>query len=157
MSDIIFRDKLQKYKVIISKTAYNNMIFYCQNSNDVEIGGILIGNYSSDSVTAYILQATDKPVDSKCLKRSFIRGNEGLIDVLDYAWKQGRYYVGEWHFHPNSLSIPSMTDMQQMNRLSVNQKLHCPEPILVIIGKKKQYEMTVQIHFKDIVVNLLRE
>ena len=54
--------------------------------------------------------------------------------ILDLAWDQGQYYLGEWHYHPNVSSTPSKTDKKQMIILSQDSKLKCPEPILIIVG-----------------------
>lgn len=68
---------------------------------------------------------------SKC---TFYRGIDGLKRILDLAWDQGQYYLGEWHYHPNASSAPSNIDKNQMIVLSQDQKLKCPEPILIIVG-----------------------
>ena len=50
--------------------------------------------------------------------------------------KKDQYYIGEWHFHPYSSPFPSATDLQTMHSLSEEEYLHCPEPILIIVGGK---------------------
>ena len=40
-------------------------------------------------------------------------------------WNQGRYYLGEWHYHPNTSSLPSGIDNNQMIKLSRDKKLIC--------------------------------
>lgn len=134
MSDIIFRDNNKTYSVVLNANAYKKMVKYCIQSNPYETGGVLLGNYSGDQSTANILQATPPPKNSKHLKNSFYRSNHGLQKVLDLLWTQGKYYIGEWHYHPNSLPIPSGTDINQMISLANNKELMCPEPILIIIG-----------------------
>ncbi|MDR7855520.1 Mov34/MPN/PAD-1 family protein [Tissierella sp.] len=136
MSDLFFQDKNQLYSINLNKIAYEKMLKYCTKSNPYETGGILLGNYSADQSTANILQATPPPKNSKHLKCNFCRGTDGLQKVLDSAWIQGQYYIGEWHYHPNSLPIPSSTDINQMISLANDKKLMCPEPILIIIGER---------------------
>ena len=59
-----------------------------------------------------------------------------LLPLLDSFWKKDQYYIGEWHFHPYSSPFPSATDLQTMHSLSEEEYLHCPEPILIIVGGK---------------------
>jgi len=37
----------------------------CEASGDAETGGILVGRYSHDRSTAYVLEATPAPLDSR--------------------------------------------------------------------------------------------
>jgi integrative and conjugative element protein (TIGR02256 family) len=110
------------------------MLIHCAISNPFETGGILIGNYTPNQLTAHILQITLPPKNSRLSKRAFYRGINGLKGGLDSAWNKGQYYLGEWHYHPNSSAMPSNIDKNQMIGLSQDPKLKCPEPILVIIG-----------------------
>lgn len=106
----------------------------CEESNPYETGGTVIGRYSDNGVTAFIFEITNSPDDSIREMTSFKRGINGLQKRLDKLWKDNLYYLGEWHYHPNSLPIPSHSDIEQMISLSHNIKLNCPEPILIIIG-----------------------
>ena len=134
MDNLFFQDTNQSFSINIEKKAYEQMLHYCVISNPYETGGILIGNYSSNQATANILQITPPPKNSRHAKYNFWRSSRGLKGTLDTAWKDGQYYLGEWHYHPNAPADPSNTDIKQMITLSNNKKLKCPEPILIIIG-----------------------
>ena len=134
MDKLFFQDKDQLYSVKFNTNIYEQMLDYCALSNPYETGGILIGNYSSDQAIANILQITPPPKNSRRSKCTFYRGIDGLKKILDLAWDQGQYYLGEWHYHPNASSTPSKTDKKQMIILSQDSKLKCPEPILIIVG-----------------------
>ena len=134
MDNLLFQDKNQSYSVKFDTKAYEQMLYYCAISNPYETGGILIGNYSSNQAIANILQITPPPKNSRHSKCTFYRGIDGLKRILDLAWDQGQYYLGEWHYHPNASSAPSNIDKNQMIVLSQDQKLKCPEPILIIVG-----------------------
>lgn len=143
---MVFEDRNQSYNIYLCKEAYEQMIFYCRNSNSYETGGVLIGNYSQNQNIANILQITPPPKNSKHSKCSFHRGSGGLKELLDTLWNQGLYYLGEWHYHPNASAIPSHTDLNQMFDLSINVDLKCPEPILVIIGgNEKGWSISVGV------------
>lgn len=111
----------------------------CDESNPNETGGIIIGKYSDDRLTAYISEISNPPDDSVKKKTFFKRGIRGLQKRLDTLWKDSYYYLGEWHYHPDSLPTPSSSDIKQMISFSQNKKLNCPEPILIIIGGNKNH------------------
>lgn len=134
MNSLFFQDVNQSFSINLEKEAYEQMLHYCAISNTYETGGILIGNYSTNQMTANILQTSPPPENSRHAKYNFWRGSRGLKGTLDTAWKMGQYYLGEWHYHPNATADPSNTDIKQMIILSNDKKLKCPEPILIIIG-----------------------
>ena len=118
---------------------------YCTDAGSSETGGILVGHYSEDLSLAIVLEATPPPTDSRRGHTWFVRGVGGLRDMLSKRWraKERTYYVGEWHFHPAFEPKPSEVDFSSARAIANDQALHCPEPILLIIGgtKKTGYEM----------------
>lgn len=156
MDNLFFQDVNQLYSIKLEKNVYEQILYYCAISNPYETGGILIGNYSSNQVTANILQTTPPPKNSRHAKHSFHRSSRGLKKILDTAWNQGQYYLGEWHYHPNASSIPSNIDRNQMIVLSRDKKLKCPEPILIIIGGYKgNWNINVRLYVsgQEIIMN----
>ena len=132
--DYVFRSDDNNYTVVICPDTYAKIMLECEKYNGLETGGILIGNYSKDNGVAYI-KDSNVPEDSKHYKTKFFRGTYGLNKLLDKKWSEGEYYLGEWHYHPNSSSKSSRLDDIQMIKFSNNKKLNCPEPILLIIGE----------------------
>jgi integrative and conjugative element protein (TIGR02256 family) len=150
MDNLFFQDTNQSFSVNLIKEVYKQMIHYCTISNSYETGGILIGDYSSNQITANVLQATPPPKDSRYAKYNFWRGCNGLQRTLDTAWKSGQYYLGEWHYHPNAPAVPSYADISQMFTLSKDKKLKCPEPILIIIGgSSSNWEISINVFTKN--------
>lgn len=134
------------YRVELSQVIIDKLYTICQNARNEETGGILIGSYSSDQLTAYITDVTGAPRGSIQTGTTFYRANTGLIDVLDTLWKQGVYYLGDWHFHPKARARPSRVDIIQMQQFSRDVRLKCPEPILVIIGGgKRKWEIGIYL------------
>ena len=129
----IFRSEDKKYTITIYETAFSKIILECEKYMNLETGGILIGKYSKDNSFAYIKDSFS-PIDSKHYSNRFLRGTFGINKILDKKWKEGEYYLGEWHYHPNASSKSSKVDDMQMIKFSINKKLNCPEPILLIIG-----------------------
>ena len=138
MDDLFFQDRKRLYSIYLRVEAYEQMLVYCRKSNPYETGGILIGNYSADQISANIFQITSPITNSRRSKNNFRRGSVGLKNILDSMWNQGLYYIGEWHYHPNSSSSPSNIDKNQMIILSQDKNLKCPEPILMIVGGRTE-------------------
>ncbi len=131
--EYVFRSDDNNFTVIIYEATYDKIVEECEKSVNMETGGILIGNYSKNNSIAFINDSYS-PKDSKHFKSKFLRGTDGINKILDKKWGEGEYYLGEWHYHPNSSSKSSLVDDAQMIEFSNNKKLNCSEPILVIIG-----------------------
>ena len=132
--DYVFKSKDNNYTIIICEATYAKIILECEKYINLETGGILIGNYSKDNSIAYIKDSINSPNNSKHYPHKFFRGTNGVNKILDKKWEEGVYYLGEWHYHPNTSSKSSKLDDIQMLKFSNNKKLNCPEPILIIIG-----------------------
>lgn len=110
----------------------------CRDSGALEIGGILMGRYADDSMVAVVTEATPPPRDSQRGPTWFARGAVGLRELLASRWKARDrvYYIGEWHYHPADVIIPSSEDFAQMAAIGRSGEYRCPEPILVIVGRR---------------------
>jgi integrative and conjugative element protein (TIGR02256 family) len=112
---------------------------YCCDAGSSETGGILVGSYSDDLSLAIVREATPPPPDSRRGRSWFIRGVNGLRDLLSNRWreKERTFYIGEWHFHPVNHVEPSGDDFAQMRLISQAQEYECKAPLLLILGAGK--------------------
>jgi integrative and conjugative element protein (TIGR02256 family) len=112
---------------------------YCRDAATVETGGILIGRHSDDLAIAIVHEATPPPTDSKQGRSRFMRGVNGLSEMLGKRWnaKERTFYLGEWHFHPANHVEPSCDDFAQMIEIGRTQDYDCKEPLLLILGASK--------------------
>lgn len=117
--------------------------------NQTETGGIIVGYYSDNLLEVYITNFYNPPKDSKLGVASFVRGVNGLEKLLQNEWKHGKYYLGDWHLHPYNNPIASCQDLKQLTLNSKDNDLHCPEPIMVIIGGIDNKEINVYIHMDN--------
>ena len=124
----------EELEIHIGKSIFQKIEQYCSIRPECETGGIIVGYYSLDCCSAIISNVTEAPVDSKFRRSSFYRGIAGLAEYIEKLWKQGEYYLGEWHYHPENLPTPSEVDNRQMLSISRNKKFACPEPVLIIAG-----------------------
>ncbi len=135
---ICFQSDDMSYGVKISLKNIRYMHELCMNALPNETGGILVGYYSDDCAWAKITKIIGPPAGSTHRPRFFLRNSGSLLKMLESLWQKNQYYIGEWHYHPFSSPLPSTTDLQTMHNLSVDKKLHCPEPIMIIIGGAPQ-------------------
>ena len=127
----------KQYTVLISKSCLLKMTEMAQTHYPNEVGTSLVGCYSDDGFKASVLELAPLSPDSKGSRTSFHRGVVGLRNFFRKLRKKfsgRRYYVGEWHSHPNATPIPSNTDNQNQLEIAEDMKTECPECILIIIG-----------------------
>lgn len=129
-----YADNNSVYGVKISEQDIKHIYRLCMKAYPYETGGILIGRYSEDQKWAEISSITAPPKGSKHTRSNFIRNGKGIITLLDRLWNKHIYYLGEWHYHPGCSPQPSAIDRSTMFMLSKRKELHCPEPLLLIIG-----------------------
>lgn len=100
-----------------------------------EFGGFLIGYYSDNNKHLHITD-TILPKKFKASKYSFERSANGIEKKLGSYYKENpqKFYVGEWHTHPDNSPIPSLTDISAINAIINNQNSSIANPVLLIIG-----------------------
>lgn len=133
--------------VEIPEKLIKKLITACKLSYPYECGGILIGYYTENCTSAIVSSITNQKGNHRT---RFFRDESGLIRLLNKQWSKGYYYIGEWHYHPDSSSRPSTIDINTMRKLSMSNGLKCPEPILMIIGGKDgNWNYNLSITTKD--------
>ncbi|QSX23902.1 Mov34/MPN/PAD-1 family protein [Priestia megaterium] len=135
MNKLIFKDKKSIYRVSITQKLMIQIQKLCHSALPNETGGILIGYYTDECNLAVITKIIKAPSDSKSGPTWFYRGTYGIKQKLDALWKDKKqFYIGEWHYHPNSSSKLSYQDIKQMTSIANSPSYSCPEPILLIVG-----------------------
>jgi integrative and conjugative element protein (TIGR02256 family) len=116
-----------------------------------EFGGFLIGNYSYDQ-THLSITNTILPNKFKGTPYLFERDTIGIENKLKqfYAEEPKKFYLGEWHTHPNNLPIPSGTDINAINSIANHKEVSIKNPIMLIIGyNKTKVELGFYVQFKN--------
>ncbi|MGN6638024.1 MAG: Mov34/MPN/PAD-1 family protein [Mucilaginibacter sp.] len=116
-----------------------------------EFGGLLVGNYSADKKTVLVTE-TLLPKAYKSSKYSFERGSNGfrkkLLDLYNQA--EPKFYVGEWHTHPNGRPNPSFTDMCALKKIADHEEVHITSPVMLIVGlNANAVELGFYVYFKN--------
>lgn len=136
-SSLRWQSDCGRYTVLISKSCLLKMVGMAQEHYPNEVGTSLVGCYSDDGFQASVLELAPLSPDSKGSRISFYRGVAGLRNFftkLRETFSGRRYYVGEWHSHPDGEPIPSGTDNRNQLEIAKDIKTGCPECILIIIG-----------------------
>ena len=132
-----WKSTCKRYTVIISKPCILKMSEIAQEHYPNEVGSSLVGAYSHDGFQAYVLEVAPLSSDSKGTPTSFYRGTAGLrgfYKKLRRGFFGRRYYVGEWHSHPDGTPFPSDTDNATQLNIAQDVNTACRECILVVIG-----------------------
>jgi len=100
-----------------------------------EFGGFLIGYYGEDNKHLYITD-TVLPKSFKASKCSFERSTKGIEKKLGEYYKESpqKFYVGEWHTHPDNSPYPSSADIMALNAIKNDKDAGLANPVLLIIG-----------------------
>ena len=110
--------------VEVSSSCFRGMLTMVNAAKGDETGSVLIGHYSDDGHLAVVESTRPSPKGSVRLRSSFLRTATGLKTFFEnlFARSNGkRYYIGEWHLHPNSSVEPSPTDDATMSSISSDQ------------------------------------
>lgn len=81
-----------------------------------------------------------------------MRGIKGLARWLHKLWhRRAEYYLGEWHFHPNAMPVPSDVDTESMLGIAKSEGYKCPEPVLFLVGggSAKGWQFHVEVVTRD--------
>lgn len=131
---MVYKSADNRFGLDINANCIDGILTYVQKAGNKETGGILIGSYSKQRDIAIVSKITGPPKDSRSGHTWFSRGTRGLQFLLNKYWQANQYYLGEWHFHPNSSPDPSFCDKTQMTQIASSRQYNCPEPLLLIIG-----------------------
>lgn len=140
-----FRTANGMFSLILPDLLFQKMLHSCRAAKTQETGGILVGHYNDSLEVAIVTDLSRAPSDSTAGVTWFYRGVWGLQRWLNRLWKNERYYLGEWHFHPFGMPEPSDTDIVQMERIAQDKRYHCPEPLLFIYAEGSSGKGTLRV------------
>lgn len=133
-------DDLLKDILIISRKHYPN-----------EFGGFLIGYYSDDFKTLTVTD-TILPQRYKSTKYLFERDAVGIEGKLEQLYNEDpqKYYIGEWHTHPDNPPYLSDTDKNAIHSIINHQDVKINNPIFLVIGLRQlQEDLAFYIPYKN--------
>jgi integrative and conjugative element protein (TIGR02256 family) len=130
-----FQTEDHAFGLEVQAAQMKTIVTQCRQTPHTETGGIIVGFYTEDLHWAIVTDVSSPPQDSRRFRFAFHRGVIGLQEWLRDLWSERKqYYLGEWHFHPMGSPMPSGIDDRQMSSFATKRDLHCPEPVLLVIG-----------------------
>lgn len=106
-----------------------------------ETGGIVVGYYDQKLRNIYVVDILEPPSDSEESETGFIRGQNGLKDILEEIAERTAYvveYIGEWHSHPQySSAWPSSLDVALLAYLEERLSSEGKPGLILILGDKE--------------------
>jgi integrative and conjugative element protein (TIGR02256 family) len=135
---LIYTNKEIGLIISIDDALLSNLIDTGIQHHPNEFGGFLIGYYSGNQKQLNITD-TILPTKYKATPYLFERDTVGVEEKLRvfYSETPQKYYVGEWHSHPNNLPIPSSTDIKAINTITNHKEVSIKSPAMLIIGYDK--------------------
>jgi len=133
---IYWIDQENNLHVRLLKSIWNRMVQLCADSYPHECGGILIGEYNDNLKQAKITKIMISQ-NSTGGRMNFLRESKETNNFLKKLWhfvSGARYFIGEWHSHPNGNGVTSSLDDNSMYQVAKTAKCSCRRPILIILN-----------------------
>ncbi len=131
--------EVAEWSVIIDTEIVQRLITLRSEKLPAETGGVLLGYIDHKTSKIYIVDVLSAPSDSEETKSSFVRGTEGLQDILKEAKKRTSgivSYLGEWHSHPDGCkTTPSGLDRDLLDYLTKQLATDGHPALMAIVGE----------------------
>ncbi len=130
------------WNVLFDDWIIDKLVQLRQSKLPNETGGILLGILDTHRKVCSLTDVIPSPSDSEEWPTSYIRGRNGLLQLVKETEKRtaGQVsYVGEWHSHPNGASIsPSQLDRKAFNSLKRQRDEENLPTLMAIIGQYRK-------------------
>lgn len=141
-----FAARGRRFAASLHSNALAAAVEHCIAAGRDETGGVILGRYSDLHGCAEIHELGRPPPGSRATGTSFCRSTAGLEELLRIRWRDGLYYLGEWHFHPYAAPDPSALDVRQIQSIACDPGYRCPEPLLLILGADPRKQVRVGVY-----------
>ena len=141
-ADVVSRDPQTNFEIRIALGAWREIQGWVSAGRrmlgeDVETGGVLFGEHNDASRVIWVDEVIGPPPDSWSAPEGFICGTDGVAEAN--AEKSSRTrgsvaFVGMWHTHPESVPLPSSTDLAGMAHITAAGGSKTPKALLLIVG-----------------------
>ncbi len=147
VTDLLFSSPDGNQCLLLTTPAVQAILDWIHQWHPLETGGILLGTYAANYRLATVHLAAPPPSDSQHGLTDFIRGTEGISELLDWAHQEPvpYIYLGEWHTHPLKKPQASRTDIRQMNAFAADYLYGSSTPVLLIIGGRPPHKLEWQV------------
>jgi integrative and conjugative element protein (TIGR02256 family) len=130
---MIFKSQDLGYSVALEEDVVKHLEKFRQAKiTDTEAGGQLFAIFENGKVV--IREITGPRPTDKRTRNSYIPDRKAEQREIDYWFKHGLHYVGDWHTHPSSVPEPSSTDKQNINSAFRSSNHELSGFVMVVIG-----------------------
>ena len=141
--DIVMRDPDTDYEVRLTEFAWREVEGWIERSRrlagpHVETGGLLFGERDDVAKIVWVDEVSGPPPDSQASPEGFVCGIQGVREIAAEKRRRSRgviQWAGMWHTHPDSVPLPSSTDMEAMARIVEADETPTPRAVMVIVGE----------------------
>ncbi|MFL0171647.1 Mov34/MPN/PAD-1 family protein, partial [Tenacibaculum maritimum] len=108
-------NKHKKVEIIFDENLLSKLCSLGIKNYPNEFGGFLVGRYEKEN-KLLIIEETILPQKYEGTPNLFLRSSKGIEEQFKkmYREKPSKYYIGEWHTHPNGSTNYSQTDLNAM-------------------------------------------
>jgi len=141
---LILTNKHNNLKIVVADSLLKEIESIAVKHYPNEFGGFLLGKYSEDFKTV-IIESIILPNKYKSSPILFQRSTNDLAKKFIAEYKENdRYYIGEWHSHPNGSTFYSSTDLNTMIETADSDEVQITNPLLLIVSiyDKKMRDFT---------------
>lgn len=103
-----------------------------EGANDLEAGGQLFARFSLGA--AHVVIATGPRRTDKRTRTSYAPDRKAEQREINFWFKQGLHYIGDWHTHPSLKPEPSGTDRKSIEVTTKRSRHNLPGLVMVIVG-----------------------
>lgn len=97
-----------------------------------EIGGQLFARFTPESIEVTV--ATITRGKSRRTRFGFFPDRKAERADVNFLFKQGLHYLGDWHTHPQEIPLPSLIDEREMRDIFVESQHELAFMLLAIVG-----------------------
>lgn len=120
----------------VSQCAYAEMIELARHHYPLETGGMLLG-YEAKDRTAVITKLVGPGPNAKHGRFRFTPDGiyqQSELEKHFWATNGRETYLGDWHTHPKSDSMPSFTDKHTLARIANEPQSGTKHPVMAILA-----------------------
>lgn len=140
--DLVCQEADSKYEIRVNSGAWQQALNLSRSTpkkwgRHAETGGLLFGEKNEPLGVIWIDEIAGPPRDSKASPSYFFCGTEGTQDLNKSKEKKYRStvsYIGLWHSHPDSLPLPSDTDIRGVGQVLSESANQLTRLLFMIIG-----------------------
>lgn len=152
---VSYHDQHTNLKLVFTDEVISELKAYKQDATSPEAGGML---FSRDIYTdSLIVSRISLPQRKDTRLRFFFRVNKKSAQrIIEKNFKEGYYYIGDWHTHPELCPTPSLIDIQTIKSIFNKSDHKLKYMFHSIIGNSEHFKPYVGITDGNYVRQLYR-